>query len=178
MNENTLKLTIDWIDMRIWSGDGKGPTSISLFSQLYVDKKKFWIWNKIKKVLFKKEGRKCWICGATGIRLQAHEFWKAVPVEQKILKKYKREITERKKLVAIHHLCGKCHMVKHFNIVIRQSSDIEKEIEELITLCEKWKKDPQKLMEEIRQEIVTRHPVKFYLESWMDRAIKSKKNEI
>ncbi|MDI6603171.1 MAG: hypothetical protein QME57_03605 [Patescibacteria group bacterium] len=177
MKENTLKLTIDWIDMRILSDDGRGPTSISLFSQLSVNKKKFWVWNKIKKVLFKNEGRKCWICGATGVRLQAHEFWEAVPVEQKILKKYKREIAERKKLVAIHHLCGRCHMVKHFNVVIRQSSEIEKEIEELITLCKKWKKDPQKLIEEIRQKITRSHPIELYWESWRDRAIKSKKKK-
>lgn len=174
MKENIFKLTIDWIDNRILS-NGEEPTSISLFSQLRVDKKKFWVWNKIKKALFKKEGRECWICGATGIRLQAHEFWKAVPIEQKILKKYKGEITERKKLVAIHHLCGRCHMVKHFAIIISRSSYIEEEIEEVITLCKKWKRNPQRLMEEIKQEIITRHPIMLYWESWSDRAIKSKK---
>ncbi len=58
-------------------------------------------WMKIKKELFEREGRQCWICGAEDSRLEAHEFWEydAKPCIQK--------------LAAIHHLCDMCHKIKH-----------------------------------------------------------------
>jgi len=58
-------------------------------------------WKKIKEDLFNKEGRKCWICNSETTPLHAHEFWNYND---------KKHI---QKLVAIHHLCLKCHMIKH-----------------------------------------------------------------
>lgn len=57
-------------------------------------------WQKIKRRLFEKEGKTCYLCGSTG-RLEAHEFWE-----------YDGE-NHVQKLVAIHHLCDMCHKIKH-----------------------------------------------------------------
>ena len=79
----------------------------SVFSQSVFtycrDNKKGGIWKKIKEDLIKKEGKKCWICGydKDDAKLQAHETWSY---------DYKNKIM---KLESIHHLCMKCHMLKH-----------------------------------------------------------------
>ncbi len=61
------------------------------------------VWKKIKENLIKKEGKKCWICSydKEDAKLQAHETWH-YDYDNKIMK-----------LQNIHHLCLKCHMLKH-----------------------------------------------------------------
>ncbi len=59
------------------------------------------IWKSIKEDIFQKEGKKCWICNSETQLLQAHEFWEY---------DNKKHI---QKLIAIHHLCLKCHMINH-----------------------------------------------------------------
>jgi hypothetical protein len=57
-------------------------------------------WRELKNSIFAKEGRKCWICSSP-IQLELHEFF---------------DYDERKKiqkLKAFHHLCKKCHIIKH-----------------------------------------------------------------
>lgn len=66
---------------------------------------KYSIWRKTKDKLIQEEGMKCWTCDSIPEEkkyLEAHEFW---------------NFDKRKgiqKLVAIHHLCSKCHKVVHF----------------------------------------------------------------
>jgi len=59
------------------------------------------LWIDIKQQIFKKEGKKCWICGEEHRRLEAHEFWEYDDKEH------------IQKLISIHHLCDMCHKVKH-----------------------------------------------------------------
>ncbi|MCL0041537.1 hypothetical protein M1N12_00465 [Peptococcaceae bacterium] len=54
-----------------------------------------------KSFLKKKEGRKCWVCGAENLRLEVHEFWEY------------NDKNHIQKLVAIHYLCSMCHKIKH-----------------------------------------------------------------
>jgi hypothetical protein len=92
MGKKDLKLTIELIPRPLWF--------FSLYN-LYKQQKQLSKWNKMKKRLFEKEGRRCWICGEENVRLEAHEFW---------------EYDDHKhvqKLVAIHHLCAMCHRIKH-----------------------------------------------------------------
>lgn len=60
-------------------------------------------WKNIKKAIFEKEGRKCFVCGNDeSKRYEAHEFWEY-------------DIKNKKQtLEGIHHLCPDCHKVKHF----------------------------------------------------------------
>ena len=86
-----FKLAIELVPSTVW------------FSSVYQPLKRnnqLSKWRKIEEGLFKKEGRKCWICGSEG-RLEAHEFWE-----------YDDE-NHIQKLVAIHHLCSMCHKIKH-----------------------------------------------------------------
>ena len=103
MKKKRFKLTAGWTDVktRIIVDENKIYTD-SLFSQLKLLGQPS-IWRKIKEEIFEKEGRKCWICGTKNVILQAHEFWKY----------YLRK--RIKKLVAIHHLCLKCHGIQHFD---------------------------------------------------------------
>ncbi|MEM1659388.1 MAG: hypothetical protein QXK94_10190 [Candidatus Jordarchaeales archaeon] len=87
-----FKLTIELVPTPLW------------FSSLYNLYRNAGIpeeWRRIKAELFRKEGRKCWICGREDRRLEAHEFWE-----------YDDE-RHVQRLVAIHHLCDLCHKVKH-----------------------------------------------------------------
>jgi hypothetical protein len=58
-------------------------------------------WRRIKRSIFEKEGRFCWICGAKDRRLEAHELW------------VYDDAKHVQKLAAIHHLCYLCHKIKH-----------------------------------------------------------------
>lgn len=92
MKKKKLKLTIELVPSTVW------------YSSLYEICKRnnrSSIWRKIKKEIFKKEGKKCWICGEEKRRLEAHEFWEY------------DDKNHIQKLVAIHHLCDMCHRVKH-----------------------------------------------------------------
>jgi len=91
LDYNNLKLTIDLVPATVW---------FSSVYQIYKKSGKTDEWYRIKNELYRKEGRKCWICGATG-RLEAHEFWQY------------DDKNHIQKLVAIHHICGLCHKVKH-----------------------------------------------------------------
>lgn len=77
----------------------------SLYSLLKHFKKEN-IWKKFKEDLIKKEGNKCWICGGDDKKLNAHEFWRYYPIKNG---------KGKKKLVAIHHICAKCHAIQHFD---------------------------------------------------------------
>jgi len=65
MEEQKFKLTIELVPSTVW---------FSSIYQIYKRSNQLNKWRKIKKELFEKEGRKCWICGAENTRLEAHEF--------------------------------------------------------------------------------------------------------
>jgi len=87
-----FKLTIELVPSTVW---------FSSLYKLYKKRNQLDKWKKIKEELFKKEGKKCWICGAENVRLEAHEFWEY------------DDKNHIQKLVAIHHLCSMCHKIKH-----------------------------------------------------------------
>ena len=87
-----LKLTIELIPRELWYK--------SLY-RILNEKGQIGKWKEIKKDLFLKEGRKCWICGSLNPPFEAHEFWG--------YKKRKKQV-----LIGIHHLCSLCHKIKHF----------------------------------------------------------------
>ncbi|MCL0052037.1 hypothetical protein M1M92_00875 [Peptococcaceae bacterium] len=66
MREHKFKLTIEPVPATLW---------FSSLCQIYKERNQQNKWRKIKEKLFEKEGRKCWICGAENVRLEAHEFW-------------------------------------------------------------------------------------------------------
>ena len=92
MEEQKFKLTIELVPSTVW---------FSSIYQIYKRNNQLNKWRKIKKELFEKEGRKCWICGAENTRLETHEFWEY------------DDKNHIQKLVAIHHLCSMCHKIKH-----------------------------------------------------------------
>lgn len=55
-------------------------------------------WTVLKRRIYDREGRTCWICGDTR-KLKAHAFWDFRGGKQI--------------LVGVHHLCDLCHKVKH-----------------------------------------------------------------
>jgi len=83
-----FKLTIELVPSSVWRS--------SLYQLLPRN-----VWNRIKREIYAREGRKCYICGTTEGRFSAHEFWE-----------YDDE-THAQKLAAIHHLCNLCHKIKH-----------------------------------------------------------------
>ncbi|MEM3390409.1 MAG: hypothetical protein QW491_13545 [Thermoproteota archaeon] len=92
MKLDNFKLKIELVPSTVW------------FSSVYqICKKQGRLahWKKIKEELFKREGRRCWICGMENTKLEAHEFWE-----------YDDERCVQR-LVAIHHLCTLCHKIKH-----------------------------------------------------------------
>ena len=95
MEENNIKLTIELVPSTVW---------YSSIYQFYKKSNSMEKWHEIKKELFEKEGKKCWICGKETNRLDAHEFWKY------------DDVKHIQKLEAIHHLCGFCHKVKHIGL--------------------------------------------------------------
>lgn len=70
-------------------------------------------WQKIKNMLFEKEGHRCWICGKEGSQLEAHEFWEY------------DDKNHIQRLIAIHHLCGMCHKIKHIGFWCYTSDGME-----------------------------------------------------
>lgn len=95
MEENNIRLTIGLVPSTVW---------YSSIYQFYKKSNSMEKWDEIKKELFEKEGKKCWICGKETNRLDAHEFWKY------------DDVKHIQKLEAIHHLCGFCHKVKHIGL--------------------------------------------------------------
>jgi len=87
-----FKLTIELVPATVW---------YSSLYHYYKDNGQLEKWRKLKEELFRKEGRRCWICGKEGVRLEAHEFWEY------------DDINHVQRLVAIHHLCSLCHKIKH-----------------------------------------------------------------
>jgi len=92
VEEQKFKLAIELVPSTVW---------FSSIYQIYKRDNQLNKWRKIKKELFEKEGRKCWVCGEENTRLEAHEFWEY------------DDKNHIQKLVAIHHLCGMCHKIKH-----------------------------------------------------------------
>jgi len=92
MDEEEFKLTIELVPSTVWF-----ESIYQIYKRSHQENK----WRKIKKEIFEKEGRKCWICGAENTRLEAHEFWEY------------DDKNHIQKLVAIHHLCSMCHKIKH-----------------------------------------------------------------
>lgn len=90
--EGKSKLTIELVPSTVW---------FSSIYQIYKRNNQLNKWRKIKKELFEKERRKCWICGAKNTRLEAHEFWEY------------DDKNHIQKLIAIYHLCSMCHKIKH-----------------------------------------------------------------
>jgi len=90
-----FKLTIDLVPSTVW---------YSSVYQILKEKNMLDEWKRIKKRILEKEGCRCYVCGKEDIRLEANEFW---------------EYDDKKriqKLVAIHHLCGMCHKIKHIGL--------------------------------------------------------------
>lgn len=87
-----FRLMIELVPSTVW---------FSSVYQLCRERNQLGKWKEIKKEIFDKEGKRCWICGDKNARLEAHEFWK-----------YDEEDYVQK-LVAIHHLCNMCHKIKH-----------------------------------------------------------------
>jgi hypothetical protein len=92
MNQKNFKLVIELVPSKVW---------FSSIYQIYRERKQLNKWEKIKKEIFEREGRQCWICGKEASHLEAHEFWE-----------YDDE-NHIQKLVAIHLLCNMCHKIKH-----------------------------------------------------------------
>lgn len=92
MKKQKFKLTIELVPSTVW---------FSSVYQIYKGKNQLNKWRRIKKELFKREGGKCWICGAKSTHLEAHEFWEY------------DDKNHVQKLIGIHHLCDMCHKVKH-----------------------------------------------------------------
>jgi len=90
--QKKFKLTIELIPATAW---------FSSLYRIYKNSNQLSKWRRIKKELFEREGRRCWICGRENVRLEAHEFWE-YDDEKHIMR-----------LVAIHHLCDMCHKIKH-----------------------------------------------------------------
>jgi len=105
-------LTIELVPVTVW---------FSSIYQIYKRNNKLSEWREIKKDLFEREGRRCWICGKEGGRLEAHEF-----------RKYDDE-SHIQKLIAIHHLCGMCHKIKHIGFWCHTKHGKEKLMEEGLT---------------------------------------------
>jgi len=88
----SLNLTIELVPATVW------------YSSLYKilkERGKLDEWREIKRKLYAKEGRKCYICGSKKGPFEAHEFWE-----------YDDE-NHVQRLVAVHHLCSLCHKIKH-----------------------------------------------------------------
>ncbi len=90
-----FKLIIELVPSTVW---------FSSIYQIYKNRNQSSRWSKIKKEIFEKEGRRCWVCDKEYGRLEAHEFWE-----------YDDE-NHIQKLAAIHHLCDMCHKIKHIGL--------------------------------------------------------------
>ena len=88
-----MKLTLDFIPLT-------GEDSLYKFLKRTHRKEK---WQRIRKNLFIKHGRKCQVCEKEDSHLEAHEVWEY------------DEINCIKMLKYIQLICKKCHLVKHIN---------------------------------------------------------------
>lgn len=140
MKDQRFKLELGWTDMAhiVDVDTGQGYTD-SLYSTLK-SMGKLSLWRKIKEGLFKKEERKCWICGAEKTQLNAHEFWEYYP--------------GGKSLIGIHHICRKCHMLQHSDKFCLLEEEAEAEINHLEFICkdraseEELNRDIKKMLHE------------------------------
>ncbi len=94
------KLKIELVPSTVWYS-----SLYKLFKELHRED----LWKNIKDSIFKKEGKKCWICENTDRRLEAHEFWDYDAGNH------------IQKLKSIHHLCDLCHKVKHIGLWLHTS---------------------------------------------------------
>lgn len=99
-----FKLKIELVPSTVW---------FSSIFQIYKKKGQLKEWKKIKRKIFEKEGKHCWICRAKNHRLDAHEFWKY------------DDRNHIQKLIAIHHLCFLCHQIKHIGFWCYTSEGIK-----------------------------------------------------
>ena len=99
-----LKLTIELVP---------SPLQEKSIYKICKENKKLKIWQRIKEDLFLQEGRKCYICGANNLRLEAHEFWNY------------DDKNHIQKLESIHHLCHLCHKIKHSGLWFATSEGLE-----------------------------------------------------
>ncbi len=83
-----MKLTIELVPSTAWNQ--------SLYNLLPRNE-----WNKIKNNVFAQEGYQCYICGDSTGTMSLHEFWSY------------DETSHVQKLDEFHHLCNKCHKIKH-----------------------------------------------------------------
>ena len=90
-----MKLTIELVPSTVWY--------LSIY-QFYKKARQPQKWHEIKKGLFEKEGRFCWICREESAKLEAHEIWSY------------DDIRHIQKLEGIHHLCHFCHKIKHIGL--------------------------------------------------------------
>ena len=86
--EERLKLVIELVPSTVWYS--------SLYRLLPRTE-----WSRLKRQIYAKEGRKCYICGSQQGLLSLHELWE-----------YDDDgFTQT--LTTVHHLCNLCHKIKH-----------------------------------------------------------------
>ena len=71
-------------------------------------------WDTLRKFIYKKDSNKCFICGTSGVRLEAHEHWKY---------DYEHSI---QKLHDINALCSMCHLNQHLGFAFQTLKNEEK----------------------------------------------------
>jgi hypothetical protein len=96
-----MKLTIELVPSSAWNQ--------SLYNLMARNE-----WNKLKSAVFAIEGRKCFICGESIGMMSLHEFWSY------------DETTYVQKLMEFHHLCNKCHKIKHIGFWCHTSDGLLK----------------------------------------------------
>lgn len=90
---NNIKIKPDTI---IWGVDGGLYTPFSCILEIK-DR-----WERFKKKIVKKEGKRCWICGEKDRYYgEPEDFWEY------------NDKNHIRTLVAIHYLCEKCSLIKH-----------------------------------------------------------------
>ncbi|MCX7914374.1 MAG: hypothetical protein N2511_07300 [Thermodesulfovibrionales bacterium] len=112
MKADDFKLKIELVPSTVW---------FSSVYQILKKNKKEERWKEIKRELFKREGRRCWICGKENLRLEAHEFWEY------------DDANHIQRLVAIHHLCALCHKIKHVGFWLHTQEGLSRLKEEGLT---------------------------------------------
>lgn len=104
--DKKLKLAIELIPASSWNNNLRGLLPP-------------WMWENLRKKVYKKHNFKCAICGAGG-RLYAHEVWEYDD---------KNHIQKLKNLIA---LCTKCHAVKHIGYAGIQASEGKLKFHEIV----------------------------------------------
>jgi hypothetical protein len=88
---NDFKLTIELVPSTSWYANLR-----KVMSQAD--------WDTLRRQVYARYGRKCGICGATGVRLNCHEIWE-----------YDAS-THIQRLIGFVALCDLCHHVKHIGL--------------------------------------------------------------